>query len=195
MAGFLYFKDAGILGEATEGSLLSEGGQPNGMGPEDYYNGWIRLNSVSQGMTRQIEEGHSGTARSRAGTVLKEVSVTKEVDCSTIELIRACAGGISFSHVFIHLCTSIIQRNVASLHPYLEFHLYSVKVTSYDVEAAGADDGSIPTETLSLNFDKVLWRYWPIGPTPANDQVGPNEVQVPTMRSGWDVLRSAPFDG
>lgn len=196
MAGFMFFKDAGIFGEATEGSLLDEPGQqPNGKGPEDYYSGWIRLNSVSQGITRDIETGHSGTARSRAGTVLKEIEVEKEVDCSSIELIRACAGGIPFSRVFIHLCTSIIQKDIASLHPYLEFRLFSAKVTSYEIEAAGADDGHIPTERLSLNFDKVLWRYWPIGPTPINEEVGPNDVQLPPMKSGWDVLRSAPFDG
>jgi type VI protein secretion system component Hcp len=194
MAGFMYFKDAGIVGEATEGSLLKEGNQPNGLGPEDYYKGWIRLNRVSQGVERQIETGHSGTARSRAGTVLKELEVEKEVDCASMHLISACSGGTPFPHVFIHLCTSIVQNDLTSLHPYLEFHLYSVKVTSYEIEAAGADDGNIPTETLSLNFDKVLWRYWPIGPTPDKPDYGANEVQ-PAIKSGWDVLRSAPFDG
>lgn len=194
MAGFMYFKDAGIIGEATEGSLLDEKPQPNGLGKEDYYNGWIRLNRVSQGMERQIETGHSGTARSRAGTVLKEIEVEKEVDCASMALISACSGGTPFAHVFIHLCTSIVREGHTSLHPYLEFHLYSCKVTSYEIEAAGADDGNIPTETLSLNFDKVLWRYFPIGPTPDHTEFKANEVQ-PAIRSGWDVLRSGPFDG
>jgi type VI protein secretion system component Hcp len=195
MAGFMYFKDAGIIGEATEGSLLKEGNQPNGLGPEDYYKGWIRLNRVSQGLERQIETGHSGTARSRAGTVLKEVEVEKEVDCSSMALISACSGGTPFPHVFIHLCTSVVNKEgESSLHPYLEFHLYSVKVTSYEIEASGVEEGSIPSETLSLNFDKVLWRYFPIGPTPDKPQYLANEIQPP-IRSGWDVLRSAPFDG
>jgi len=196
MAGFMYFKEGGIIGEATEGSLLSEGGsQPNGLGPADYYKGWIRVGSVSQGLERQIETGHSGTARSRAGTVVKEVEVEKEVDCASVALISACAGGTPFPHVFIHLCTSIVNKDgVASLHPYLEFHLYSCKVTSYEIHASGSDDGSLPTETLQLNFDKVLWRYFPIGPTPDKPEVKANEVQPP-IRSGWDVLRSAMFDG
>jgi type VI protein secretion system component Hcp len=195
MAGFMYFKDTDIVGEATEGSLLDEGGkQPNGLGPKDYYKGWIRLTRVSQGVERQIEAGTSGTTRSRAGTVMKEVEVEKEIDCSSMSLIHACSGGTPFPHVFIHLCTSIVKDDTASLHPFLEFHLYSVKVTSYQVEAGGSEDGSAPTETLNLNFDKVLWRYWPIGPTPDNEDLEPNDVQK-FKYSGWDVLRSAYFNG
>lgn len=44
---------------------------------------------------------------------------------------------------------------------------YEQKVHSFSSEDfgtedadGGLDDGSIPTETLSLNFDKVQWRYW-----------------------------------
>jgi type VI protein secretion system component Hcp len=195
MAGFMYFKDSDVIGEATEGSLLNEKGkQPNGLGPEEYYKGWIRLSRVSQAVKRQIESGTSGTSRSRAGTVMEEVTVEKEVDFSSMALIHACSGGTPFPHVFIHLCTSIVQQNHSSLHPYLEFHLYSVKVTSYEIEAGGSDDGSAPTETLSLNFDKVYWRYWPIGPTPGKENLDPNFVHEPKF-SGWDVLRSSYFNG
>lgn len=32
-------------------------------------------------------------------------------------------------------------------------------MTSYSVNGSGLDDGSIPTETLSLNFDKITWSF------------------------------------
>src|SRR5262245_17887823 len=113
MAAFMYFKDRpDTAGEATEGSLLDAGSkQPNGWKSTEYYKDWIRLNSVSQGVERQIQAGTSGTTRSRAGTVVKEVEVEKEVDRASMGLIAACAGGTPFPHVFVHLCTSIVNRD------------------------------------------------------------------------------------
>lgn len=194
MAGFMYFKDAGIVGEATEGALLNEGSkQPNGLGPEQYYFGWIRINSVRQEVERAIESGAGGFARVRTGTVLKEVEVEKEVDCSSMALVRACSGGTPFPHVFIHLCTSVTKDEQTSLHPYLEFHLFAVKVTRYEIDAR-SEEGAIPTESISLNFDKIVWRYFPIGPTPDHPEVLANDIQPPHI-SGWDVLRAKPWEG
>lgn len=194
MAGFMYFPDSDIIGEATEGSLFDEGSkQPNGLGKEQYYYGWIRINSVRQEVERAIESGAGGFARVRAGTVLKEVEVEKEVDCASMALVRHCSGGTPFPHVFIHLCTSITKGEETSLHPYLEFHLFACKVTRYEIDAR-SEEGAIPTESLSLNFDKIVWRYFPIGPTPSKPDVPANDVQSP-QKSGWDVLRAKPWDG
>lgn len=194
MAGFLYFPDCPIVGEVTQGSFAGFP-SPNGKGADQFYFGWINLHNVSETVTRAVEAGHSGTARTRSGTILEEITVVKEVDRTTTEILKACSGGTTFPEVFIHLCTSIEQEKISySLHPYLEFRMFSVKVTSYEIECTGLDDGSIPTETLRLNFDKVVWKYWPIGPNPDKLDAKPNDVQPPTL-SGWDVLRSAPFTG
>lgn len=195
MAGFMYFKDSDIVGEATEGSLFDEKSKnPNGKPKEQYYHGWIRINSVRQEVERAIEAGAGGFARARAGTVLKEVEVEKEVDCASMPLVQHCSGGTSFPHVFIHLCTSITIDDQTSLHPYLEFHLFACKVTRYEIDAR-SEEGAIPTESLSLNFDKIVWRYFAIGPTPDKPETLANEVQYPPRISGWDVLRAKPFDG
>jgi type VI protein secretion system component Hcp len=192
MAGFIYFKDSPIIGEATQGSCAGFS-SPNGMGNEDFYVGWIPVHSVTQSVARAIETGHGGTARSRAGTILEEMEVEKEVDRTSTELLRACSGGTTFPEVFVHICTSVVdQDDIPALHPFLEFHLYSVKVTRYQITCSGLDDGAIPTETLSLNFEKVVWTYWPIGPTPEKPEVSGNFIHDKTL-SGWDVLRSAPF--
>ena len=195
MAGFMYFKDAPIVGEVTQGSFASFT-SPNGEGKKDFYKGWIELNSVTQTVTRAIETGRSGTARARAGCVLEEIEVEKEVDRTSVPLVQACSGGASFPEVFIHMCAAVTENVGAgeSLHPYLELRLYSVKVTSYSVNASGLDDGSIPTETLSLNFDKITWKYWPIGPIPEKLDVGANEVHA-VVTAGWDILKQAPFAG
>jgi type VI secretion system Hcp family effector len=195
MAGFMYFKDSPIVGEVTQGSFASFA-SPNGEDKKNFYKGWIELNSVTQTVTRAIETGRSGTARARAGCVLEEIEVEKEVDRTSVPLVQACSGGASFPEVWVHLCAAITEGVGAgeALHPYLEMRLYAVKVTSYSVNGSGLDDGSIPTETLSLNFDKITWKYWPIGPIPEEINASANKVH-PVVTAGWDILKQAPFAG
>lgn len=194
MSAFIYFKDDKIKGEVTQGSFTKIT-PPNGKPKEQFYFDWIQLNSVTETVTRAIETGRSGTARARSGCVLEDIEIEKEVDKTSTAILELCAGGRAVTEVFIHLCTAIEQPNGAkeSLHPYFEFHLFSVKVTNYSISLQGTDDGAIPTETISLNFDKVQWRYWPIGPLPPDKlDVGANEVHSPTL-SGWDVLSASRF--
>ncbi|MCA9392856.1 MAG: type VI secretion system tube protein Hcp [Candidatus Omnitrophica bacterium] len=93
-------------------------------------------------------------AAARAGVVLEEIEVEKEVDRTSVPLVQACAGGRSFPEVVI-----VWNTGTGDEPSYLELRLYSVKVTSYSVNGSGLDDGSIPTETLSLNFDKITWSF------------------------------------
>jgi len=197
MAGFVLFKEPDILGEVTQGSF-AQFPSPNGQTAKQFYYNWIELNSVSQNVLRQIESGRSGTARARSGTVMEDISVEKEVDRTTVELIQAVAGGTAFKHVWIHLCTSVADQigSSESLHPYLELHLYAVKVTRYTLTGGGLDDGRIPNEQLNLNFDKITWKYWPIGPIPENMEAEPNKVHEDKKKlAGWDILKQAPFSG
>jgi type VI protein secretion system component Hcp len=195
MAGYLYFKDSPIVGEATQGSFAAFS-SPNGKPKEKFYEGWIELNSVTQTVTRAIETGRSGTARARAGCVLEEIEVEKEVDRTSVPLVQACSGGTAFPEVFVHLCSAMAAQvgGGQSLHPYLELRLFAVKVTSYSINGSGLDDGSIPTETLSLNFDKCVWKYWPMGPIPENLNAAANDVHA-VVTAGWDILAQAPFAG
>jgi type VI secretion system secreted protein Hcp len=192
MAGYMYIDS--IPGEVTQGSRAAWA-SPNGKGKDEFYVGWIELHSVTQTVTRAIETGRSGAARARAGCVLEEIEVEKEVDRTSTHLLEACSGGKAFPQVFIHLCSAMAdspQTIGHSLHPYLEFRLYSVKVTSYTINGSGLDDGTIPTETLNLNFDKVVWRYWPIGPTPEEPDVAANFVHKAHI-TGWDVVKATKF--
>jgi type VI protein secretion system component Hcp len=198
MAGFMYFKDSpACKGEVTQGSFATFP-SPNGEPKESFYKYWIELNSVTQTVTRAIETGRSGTARARAGCVLEEIEVEKEVDRVSVPLVQACSGGTAFPEVYIHLCAAVASGvgSGPSLHPYLELRLYAVKVTSYSINGSGLDDGSIPTETLSLNFDKITWKYWPMGPLPDPDKMNAaaNDVHA-LVTAGWDILTQAPFTG
>ena len=196
MAGFMLFKDTPIKGEVTQGSFFAETPSPSGGDADNWYKDWIEINSVTQTVTRAIETGRSGTARARAGTVLEEIEAEKEVDRTSVHLVQACSGGQAFPEVWIHLCSSVAEDAAAgpALHPYLELRLYSVKVTSYSINGSGLDDGGIPSETLSLNFDKITWKYWPIGPIPEDLTCSANTVH-PVITHGWDILTQGPFQG
>jgi type VI protein secretion system component Hcp len=145
-------------------------------------------------VTRAIETGRSGTARARSGCVLEDIEIEKEVDRTSTAILALCSGGRAVDEVFIHLCTSIEQDNQSShsLHPYFEFRLFAVKVTSYSISLQGGDDGAIPSETISLNFDKVQWTYWPIGPIPEKLDAKANVVHSAT-EAGWDVVSASRF--
>jgi len=195
MAGFMYIKD--IFGEVTQGTRGYIAGPEGTSGPsETFYHGWIELHSVTQTVTRPIEAGRSGTARARAACVLEDIEIEKEVDQASTDLIKAVSGGVAFDEVYIHLCTAMGEDDVApglSLHPYLEFRLFGVKVTSYTINASGLDDGAVPTETLNLNFDRVAWKYWPIGPLPPNKlEAKANEVHRAT-EAGWDNVKARTY--
>jgi type VI secretion system Hcp family effector len=198
MAGFMYIQ--GIPGEVTQGTRAALTGPPpdkvKGPSPT-FYHGWIELHSVTQTVTRAIESGRSGTARARAACVLEDIEIEKEVDQSSTALINAVSGGRAFDEVWIHLCSAMAGGNDdipgQSLHPYFEMRLFSVKVTSYTINGSGLDDGSIPVETINLNFDRVQWKYWPIGPVPPNNlDAGPNDVHKVRL-AGWDIVKSTSF--
>lgn len=191
MAGYMFIK--GVPGEVTQGSRAVFAG-PDGKKGANFYREWIELHSVTQTVTRAIETGRSGTARARAACVLEDIEIEKEVDQSSTKLIQAVSGGEAFDEVLIHLCSASDEDVVTglSLHPYMAFHLYSVKVTSYTINCTGLDDGSIPVETLNLNFDKISWRYWPMGPIPQNMNAKPNFVHPATV-TGWDNVKSSSY--
>ena len=206
MAGFMYFKapegETYPIGEVTQGSRASWQ-SPNALPAARWYEGWIELQSITQTVTRPIESGRSGTARARSGTVMEDIEIEKEVDKTSTFLLEACAGGKAFAEVFVHLCTSLGDRLTPqqgaegmtpefALHPYLEFRMFSVKVTSYSINGSGLNDGAIPTETLQMNFDRVLWRYWPIGPNPEHPGAAAEDIHDFT-ETGWDVVKATKY--
>jgi len=81
-----------------------------------------------------------------AGTLM----IMRKADGSSERLRQAYRSGATLDSLVLGVPPTRTQ-------PYLEMRLYSVKVTSYSVNGSGLDDGSIPTETLSLNFDRITW--------------------------------------
>lgn len=141
MAGYLKIGD--IKGESTDAK----------------HKDWINLLSVSQGVSRPMKAGVSGSTRQRASVDCGDVVCVKEMDASTPKLISAICDGTNFGMVYIDLCTS---TGAAGRVPYFQWELHNVRVTSYDVSGA-ATDGAVPTESFSLNFEEIKWTYDKMG--------------------------------
>lgn len=140
---------------------------------------WINLLSVSQGLSRPMKAGASGSTRQRASVDLGDVVLVKELDSSTPKLIHALCDGKNFKEVLIDLCTSTGGDGRV---PYYQWKLEQVFITSYDVSGA-ATDGGVPTESMSLNFEKIHWTYDKMG------KDGKSQGKVP---ASWDVEKGTP---
>jgi type VI secretion system Hcp family effector len=106
---------------------------------KNFYKGWIELNSVSCNAARSTPS-------------LSEIAVTKVTDSTSPALSQAAASGRRFPSAKIHLL------DASGGAAYLQYELKNVMISSYQTGGNPAADGSIPTETLSLNFDKITWR-------------------------------------
>lgn len=115
-------------------------GQTQTSGKKDFYKGWIELNSVT-------------CATDAAPASRGQIRIVKEWDAAaSTKLSEAAARGRTFPSAQIHLL------NAGGSSPTLRYELKNVQITSYQLGGSGLDDGSIPTETLSLNFDKITWK-------------------------------------
>lgn len=156
MAGYLKIGD--IKGESTD----------------DKHKDWINLLSVSQGLSRPMSAGASGSTRQRASVSCGDVVCTKELDSSTAKLIEAICDGTNFPKVYIDLCVS---TGGGARVPYYQWELEEVRVTSYDVSGA-TEGGAVPYETLSLNYEKIKWTY---------DKMGKDGSSKGKIEASWQV--------
>lgn len=187
MAGFIRFPGA-LIGECNQSGYL----------------GWIELNSVGEMIRRPVETGRVGSARYRSGTVAEDLQIEKEVDLASVGILNSCAAGVVLPAVLIDLCVSVAdsitneKKTHPHLKPYLKYTLEDVLITEINMNAGGLDDGQVPTESLTLNFDRISWEYIPIGlsvkMTKSNtvESVDYGADGGSALRGGWDTMRMIP---
>ena len=89
----------------------------------------------------------------RDGSGRGDLTITKQVDASSPKLQEACASGKVFPKVEI----SNPQSYGGSRATYLKYELKNVMVTS--CSTGSADGGTVPTEMISLNYEKISYHY------------------------------------
>jgi type VI protein secretion system component Hcp len=92
------------------------------------------------------EKADSSTIETTGKTTLEDIVVVKELDKSSPKLAESILMGKIFPKVEIHLTTS--ERVT-----YYAYELKNVMITSYSINGS---ENQIPTEEISLSFEKVI---------------------------------------
>jgi type VI secretion system secreted protein Hcp len=116
--------------------------------------GWINLLSVSFGTTRSIKTPTgAGVTREAAKPDVSEIVVTKTMDSTSPSWLQESLTGSKAGTAVIDL----VQTGAKKLQTYLTVTLTNVLVSGYQVSSSG----DRPTESVTLNFTKIEFKYTP----------------------------------
>lgn len=114
------------------------------------YPGWCVVAAFSQGMQRD----QTDLATPRSGRlVFAEFKIVKVLDQASPKLAEAVCTGKVIPKVEIHLTSGDTGGRQPQV--YYQYELENVRITSYQIGGSSSGSDSIPTETLSLNFDSI----------------------------------------
>jgi type VI secretion system secreted protein Hcp len=118
------------------------------------YKEWIELHSVQWGVGRGISTPvGSDSDRESSAPSVSEITITKDQDAGTIELLKAALEGEG-----VKVVIDIVKTDSKKLEPYLTFTLEDVLISGYSISSGG----DRPTESISLNFTKIECKYTPM---------------------------------
>ena len=138
MATDFFLKIDGVKGESTD----------------DKHKGEIEIDSFSWGCHNQGTGGRGGG--SGAGKAdFTDISLTKENDSSTHELIKSCASGKHFPKAVL-----TARKAGGEQQEFLIITMEDVMVSSFQ-SSGSSGGGSIPMEQVSLNYTKIKYEYKP----------------------------------
>jgi len=125
---------------------------------------WIELSSFQWGVGRGIGSAMSGQA-SRESSIpsVSEVVVTKTMDSSSPGLWTDSVAGQLNTTVKIAFTTT----SKGATTQFLLYELTNTGLSGYSLSSGG----DMPTESLSLNFTKVVWTFTGTDPSVSGDPV------------------------
>lgn len=140
-------------------------GSINGEATLKGYTGDIELNSFQWGVGRAIGTPTAGSTTRDAGTPsVSEVTITKLMDKTSPLLLQQALAGPATTEVDIFFVEPAKVGSMAKPGQpvtYAEYVLSNVLISAYSASSGGER----PTESISLNFTKVQFNYFPNGGT------------------------------
>lgn len=117
---------------------------------------WIELTNFSWGEARGLTGGQGGSTRESGTVSISDVVITKMADCASPKLFIAGATGTVDKVVKI----DFVRTAKGEEQVYMQYTLTGTGVSSYSIAGGGEDR---PIETMTLNFDKIEFKYNAIG--------------------------------
>jgi type VI secretion system secreted protein Hcp len=151
--GQYYLKLDNIKGEVTTAPFKDE----------------IAVSSLQLGVARPASSPGSGTQTPPPS--FSDLTVTKLLDRASPLLLLACAQGTNIPSATL----TAVEPAGATNRIYYQIVLSNVLVTS--VSQSGGGDR--PTESVSLNYTHILWKYFPSNPPP--------------ITTGWNLITQTPL--
>ena len=151
----IYLKYDGIDGDATH---------------EDHKK-WITVESLQWGVGRAIATAVGSTKNREASEPsVAELTIAKQMDTSSVYLFQEACTGQTGKEVKVHLVSTGSPGQT-----YLEYTLTDSLVSGYSVSSGG----DRPSESVSINFNKVEMKYIPLESN--------NEAGSPVTK-GYDLV-------
>ena len=137
--------------------ILDMGPDVKGESTRGGYAGKIDLLSFSHGVAMQITGDVSNSERTSGRPSHQDMTVTKYLDSASPVLNQSCCEGRTFPQVDI-----IIGRDDrGAVTELVRYTLKNVIVSSISIGGGGGDR---PVETLTLNYNEIVWKYNPQKP-------------------------------
>lgn len=119
---------------------------------------WIEVLSWSWGMTNPTTIG-SATGGAGAGKAsFQDLHFVQHTQSSSPLILKACATGQHLKQVDMAFIKGESQPSPTE---YLKIKLEDVLVSSYQAGGAEGSDNDVPSESVSLNFAKMTFDYFP----------------------------------
>ena len=136
---------------------------------------WITIDAVQMGVGRAITTSGGGADRDTSNPSFSEVTMTKATDIASADLFMEAVCSKSLGKAELHF----IQTGGADKKQqvFLTVELEDAIVSSYSVSSSGER----PTETISLNFTKISYKY---------DSFSGEKVTTGTAKK-WDLEANA----
>jgi type VI secretion system secreted protein Hcp len=135
---------------------------------------WIECESFQWGVGRGIGTAARGMeTREASEPNISEIVVTKRMDKSSPKLFQDAVGGDLSTTVKFKFTTTTKD----AVDTFLEFELENTGLSGYSMSSGS----ELPSESLSLNFSKVIWSY-----TGRDAKVGGSPDKV-----GYDLTQMA----
>jgi type VI secretion system secreted protein Hcp len=139
------------------------------------HRGWIEISSFQMGTTQGSRAGAAPGSAAGAGRVnISEINITKNTDKASAALRTAFAAGTHLKDAIVELAK---PNGDGRTVVYYRVTLNDVLVSADRGAAMGA---AVPTESLTLNFGKIVIEYAPQKPDGSTGSYSP-------VQEGWDV--------